>query len=458
MQVEAISRPVGQASAGEGLVSTWRRTRRLDRTVVRYGLILVAVLAIIIGSFATSNVLDGKSRQLDDVRLDARLALQLFDDEVAAVRGFDDTRQALFLVPYNGARGRLQSLLLSLTSRTADDPVAASAIADFALLHDAWLSAVAHPVIADPRDPKNAIREHAGEKLIDAARSDIARVEDRYAQRYDEIMARKYELRWFTLGVILLSILAIAATGYLTERQSVAREEAMLRTIIDERDAEARRSEWRTKIIAMLAHDFRSSLSVIRAYSEMLQTMPERREDTQTYDVMAKTVEDLTAMTEEALVMARLSNNAISVQLHPQPIADIVAEAAERHRAERQIRISSSDAMVIGDRPYLVRVFDNLISNSVKYSPPATSIDVTISRNGGSHVEVAVSDRGRGIDPADLPHVFDEFWRAQSTSERGGSGIGLFIVKKILEAHGAHATIESTPGAGTTVRVKLAAA
>lgn len=455
--MEAISRAGSPASAGEGLMSTWRRTRRLDRTVVRYGLILVAVLAIIIGSFAASNLLDAKSRQYDDVRLDARLALQLFVDQATSVDGFDDTNQRQFLVPYTNAQARLKGLLLSLTRRTADDSASASAIADFALLHDAWLSAVAHPVVADPHDPKNRFREHESDKLIDAARADIAKIEQRYADRYDQIMALKYDLRWFTLCIILISVLAIAATGYLTERKSVRREELLLQAMIDERDAEARRSEWRSKIIAMLAHDFRSSLSVIRAYSEMLQAMPERRDDEQTYDVMVKTVEDLTAMTEEALLMARMSNNAISLHLRPQPIYEIVAEAAERHRAERSIRIASSEALVMGDRPYLVRVFDNLLSNSVKYSPPATSIDVTISRNGGPDVEVAVSDRGRGIDPADLPHVFDEFWRAQSSSERSGSGIGLFIVKKIVEAHGGHASIESAPGAGTTVRVHLSA-
>ncbi|MBV8638317.1 MAG: CHASE3 domain-containing protein [Candidatus Eremiobacteraeota bacterium] len=439
-------------------MSTWRRTRRLDRTVTRYGLILVAVLTIIIASFASSNLLDAKSRQLDDVRLDARLALQLFVDQATAVDGYDDTDQRQFLAPYNHLQAPLKNLLLSLTRRTADDTVAASAIADFALLHDSWLSSIAHPVVAHPDDPKNITREHFGKKLIDAARADIAKIEQRYAQRYDRIMELKYQLRWFTLCIILLSILAIAITGYVTERKSVRREETLLRTIIDDRDVEALRSEWRTKIIAMLAHDFRSSLSVIRAYSEMLQAMPERRDDEQTYDVMVKTVEDLTAMTEEALLMARMSNNAISLHLRPQRIYEIVAEAAERHRAERAIRIASSDAMVMGDRPYLVRVFDNLISNSVKYSPPATSIDVAISRSGGPDVEIAVTDRGRGIDPSDLPHVFDEFWRAQSTSERSGSGIGLFIVKKIVEAHGGHASIESTPGAGTTVRVLLAGA
>jgi signal transduction histidine kinase len=250
--------------------------------------------------------------------------------------------------------------------------------------------------------------------------------------------------------------LSIAATGYFTERQSVRREEALLQTIIDERDAEARRSEWRAKIVAMLAHDFRSSLSVVRAYTEMLQSIPEKRDEPGPYFAMAKAIEDLTAMTEEALLMARMSNNAIAVSLRPQPIYEIVCEAAERYRAERQIRISSSELMVMGDRPYLVRVFDNLLSNSVKYSPIPTAIDVTISRNGGPDVEVAVTDRGRGIDPCDLPHVFDEFWRAQSACERSGSGIGLFIVKKIVEAHGGNASIESAPGAGTTVRIQLA--
>ena len=457
--MEGISRAIGgPANAGEGLMSAWRRTRRLDRTVVRYALILVAVLAIIVGSFAMSNALDGRSRQLDEVRLDARLAMQYFVDQLTAVRGFDETEQRQFLAPYVRSRAPLKSLLLSLARRTADDAVASSAIADFTLLHDAWLNDVAAPIVANPADPKNLIRERSGERLIDAARADMSRVEERYQTRYDEIMGLKFALRWFTLCVIVVSVLCIAATGYFSERHSLRREEALLRTIIDERDAEARRSEWRTKIIAMLAHDFRSSLGVIRAYTEMLQTMPERRDDPNAYAAMAKTIEDLTAMTEEALLMARMSNNAIAITMRPQRIYDIVCEAAERHRAERDIEIPASDLMVMGDRPYLVRVFDNLISNSVKYSPVATSIDVMISRNGGPDVEVAVTDRGRGIDPADLPHVFEEFWRAQSSSERSGAGIGLFIVKKIVEAHGGHASIESAPGAGTTVRIHLAPA
>ncbi len=456
--MEGISRAVmGPASAGEGFMSAWRRTRRLDRTVVRYALILVAVLAIIVGSFAMSNILDGRSRQLDEVRLDARLAMQFFQDQVTAVRGFDETEQRQFLAPYLRARAPLKSLLLSLTRRTADDLAASSALADFTNLHDAWINDVAAPTLARPADPKNHIRERAGEEITEAARGEISKIEQRYQTRYDEIMALKFALRWFTLCVIVVSVLSIAATGYRTERQSVRREETLLQTIIDERDAEARRSEWRTKIIAMLAHDFRSSLSVVRAYTEMLQTMPERRDDPHSYDVMAKTIEDLTAMTEEALLMARMSNNAVAVNLRPQRIYDIVCEAAERHRAERQIRVLDSDLMVMGDRPYLVRVFDNLLSNSVKYSAAATSIEVAISRNGGPDVEVAVTDRGRGIDPADLPHVFEEFWRAQSSSERSGSGIGLFIVKKIVEAHGGQASIESAPGAGTTVRIHLAA-
>ncbi len=431
--------------------------RRLDRTIIRYALILVAVLAIIIASFATSNYLDQKSRQLDQIRIDARLAMQQFVDQVTAVAAFDVSSRRQSLNTYRDEQARFNSLVLSLTRRTADDNVASAALADFSLLHDAWTNDIARPIIANPDDAKNRVRERAGQQIIDAARTDIGRVERRYETRYDDIMALKFSLRVFTLCVIIISVLLIAATGLFTERRSVAREEALVQTLIDERDAEARRSEWRSKIIAMLAHDFRSSLSVVRAYTEMLQTMPERRDDACTYEAMAKTIEDLTAMTEEALLMTRMSNNAIRVCMQPHPVYEIVCEAAERHRSERQIRISASDLMVLGDRPYLVRVFDNLISNSVKYSPVATAINVTISRNGGSHIEVAVSDRGRGIDPADLPHVFDEFWRAQSSSERSGSGIGLFIVKKIVEAHGGNASIESAPGAGTTVRIHLPA-
>jgi signal transduction histidine kinase len=228
----------------------------------------------------------------------------------------------------------------------------------------------------------------------------------------------------------------------------------LLRTILNERDAEQRRSEWRAKITAMLAHDFRSSLTVIRACTDLLQSFREKRDDLEPYDAIRKSVEDLTAMSEEALLMSRMSNNALNVQMQPELIYDIVVEAAQRYKSERAIVISRSVETVMGDRRYLVRVFDNLIGNAIKYSPAPTPIVVEIAPCEEGNVEIAVTDRGRGIDSADIPHVFEEFWRAEATSERG-SGLGLFIVKEIVDAHGGSVAVESEPGEGTTVRVRL---
>jgi signal transduction histidine kinase len=287
-------------------------------------------------------------------------------------------------------------------------------------------------------------------------RRDIASIDRAYAERFKATDDLQSAIRITIALAILIAVLVIAANGYYAERRSVELEEEMLRTIIGERDAEARRSEWRTKIIAMLAHDFRSSLSVIRAYAEMLEHFPEKRSDESAYQVIEKTVEDLTAMSEDALLMARVSSSdGLTVKLGPQRIYDVVHEASQRYTSERVIRISDSGDLVMGDRPYLIRVFDNLIGNAVKYSPQGSPIDVRIKPNGARDVEVSVTDHGRGIDPADLPHVFDEFWRAKSSSDHSGSGIGLFIVKKIVDAHGGSTSIQSEPGAGTTVRVTL---
>jgi signal transduction histidine kinase len=109
--------------------------------------------------------------------------------------------------------------------------------------------------------------------------------------------------------------------------------------------------------------------------------------------------------------------------------------------------------MVDGDRAYVMRVLDNIIGNAVKYSEEP--IEVRISEET-HYVRVAVIDRGIGIDQHDLPHIFEEFWRAERAAYvKTGSGVGLFIVKQIMEAHRGTIRVESELGKGTTVMVRF---
>ena len=113
----------------------------------------------------------------------------------------------------------------------------------------------------------------------------------------------------------------------------------------------------------------------------------------------------------------------------------------------------TSPLLALFDRDRIVQVISNLLGNTLKFTPPSGSVSLTAARVG-DHVEVVVWNTGTGIAAEALPHVFDRFWQAGNES-RDGLGLGLFICKKIVEAHGGRIAVESDLGVGTTFRFTL---
>jgi signal transduction histidine kinase len=134
-----------------------------------------------------------------------------------------------------------------------------------------------------------------------------------------------------------------------------------------------------------------------------------------------------------------------------------VDEAQSTHH-ERVIELQCPirSAAILGDELRLEQVIQNLIQNAVKYSPPATPVFVAV-RQDGAQVCVEVRDRGIGIPQAALSQLFERFYRAPNVLEgsAAGMGIGLFVVKEIVELHGGQVTVESTEGEGSTFTVCL---
>ena len=117
--------------------------------------------------------------------------------------------------------------------------------------------------------------------------------------------------------------------------------------------------------------------------------------------------------------------------------------------------------MVLGDRDELVRVFENLVENALKYGAPGKRVDVTLARresaDGELEAQVAIRDYGPGIAPEHLPRLTERFYRVDVTESRaqGGTGLGLALVKHILNRHRGRLSIESKLGAGATFTVQL---
>jgi signal transduction histidine kinase len=160
-------------------------------------------------------------------------------------------------------------------------------------------------------------------------------------------------------------------------------------------------------------------------------------------------------MADNAILLARAQERKIVLQRSVFDVSEVLAGVVQRYGAEREFIVhhGAPTAMVDGDRSYVTRVLDNIIGNAVKYSE--LPVDVLL-HNEEDFVRVTVRDRGIGISESELPHIFEEFWRSEKTSwKQKGSGVGLFIVKTIMEAHGGSITVASTYGQGTTVTLRF---
>jgi signal transduction histidine kinase len=125
-----------------------------------------------------------------------------------------------------------------------------------------------------------------------------------------------------------------------------------------------------------------------------------------------------------------------------QPIADAAGITLRRD-------VASDVGDVWGDRHRLLQVFENLISNAIKFSKPSGAITIVVKPKGRAII-FAVADTGCGIDAEGLRHVFDPFWQAAARAGRLGAGLGLPITKGIVEAHGGKIWVDSAPGRGST--------
>ena len=110
--------------------------------------------------------------------------------------------------------------------------------------------------------------------------------------------------------------------------------------------------------------------------------------------------------------------------------------------------------MVMGDEAGLRQMLGNLVNNALVHTDPETRVSIRVEP-AGDRVILSVTDDGPGMQPDEAVHAFDRFWRADEARQRSGTGLGLAIVQQLAEAHGGHATIDTAPGVGTTVRVVL---
>jgi CheY-like chemotaxis protein len=180
--------------------------------------------------------------------------------------------------------------------------------------------------------------------------------------------------------------------------------------------------------------------------------------------VIERNVKSQVQLIEDLLDVSRIITGKMRLDVRPIEIGPVVESAVDSVRSTADVKgirlqtiVDPRAILVAGDPERLKQVFWNLLSNAIKFTPKGGRVQIVVHRIN-SHVEVAVSDTGKGIDPAFLPYVFDRFRQADSTSTRvhGGLGVGLSIVRHLVEQHAGQVRAESPgDGKGATFTVEL---
>jgi two-component system phosphate regulon sensor histidine kinase PhoR len=219
----------------------------------------------------------------------------------------------------------------------------------------------------------------------------------------------------------------------------------------------------RRDFVANVSHELRTPLASIKAVLETLERGA--LEDPQAArDFISRAddeVERLVLLVEELLELSRIESGDLPIQRKPVEMARLVERVAERLRplAEKlevalDVEVVGDTPLVEGDESLLERAVLNLVQNALKFTDAGGKVELQAAREDGQAV-VRVKDTGVGIDPADLPRIFERFYKADHSRRSGGTGLGLAVVKHAVEAHGGHVTVESELGHGSTFTMWL---
>jgi two-component system sensor histidine kinase MprB len=207
------------------------------------------------------------------------------------------------------------------------------------------------------------------------------------------------------------------------------------------------------QLVADASHELRTPLTSIRTNIEVLahaRRMPAAERERLLADVVDQLAE-MSTLVSELVDLARGEQPAGErEEIRLDRLVEDAVDRARRNGHGVEFRVEAEETTVEGVRPALERAVGNLLDNAAKWTPDGERVDVAV-REG----EVVVRDRGPGIDEADLPHVFDRFYRAASARGMPGSGLGLAIVRQVAEAHGGGVRAERADGGGTRVRLAL---
>jgi PAS domain S-box-containing protein len=252
----------------------------------------------------------------------------------------------------------------------------------------------------------------------------------------------------------------------ITARKRAEKERTLLLAAAQSARAEADSANGiKDEFLATLSHELRTPLTSILGWSQLLTDGKlDKQQTAGAIETIARNARAQGRLIDELLDISRIITGKLcldprAVRLTPliQAVVDDVRPGADARSINLEAAFNSDIGPILGDPDRLQQIVWNLLTNAIKFTPKGGDVQVRLERND-SHALIAVNDSGQGIAPELLPHIFERFRQADSSNTRsnGGLGLGLSIVRQLVELHGGTVTAESSgENAGTTFRVML---
>jgi diguanylate cyclase len=257
-------------------------------------------------------------------------------------------------------------------------------------------------------------------------------------------------------------VLAIALTSAAVDAR-LRREEVLRQTAESAQAAAEEANRAKDQFLALLSHELRTPLNVVLGWTHVLAGRDDLTAEVRRgLDIVERNARTQLRLVDELLDLQRLVVGQLSLDRRPVELSALLAGALEEYRpmaAERGVTLVSATvpAMVRGDAGRLRQAIHNLLSNATKFTSPGGTVRAEVAVTAGT-VRLVVSDDGAGMPPEFVPHAFDPFRQAEHTRTRrhGGLGLGLSIVRRVVELHGGRVTAASEGlGRGTSLTIEL---
>lgn len=220
----------------------------------------------------------------------------------------------------------------------------------------------------------------------------------------------------------------------------------------------ARVSQFKSRMLSMVAHDLTNHMTAIKIFAGGIAKSAEGVFGRYAQNIL-EVLKDQEELVQNLLDIGRIDTGRLYLSIMSQPLMahiERVVDRISKTTARHTFSVIGTEVRVLADPSKLHQVLENLVGNAVKYSPDGGPVDVVVRREGGQAM-VDIRDKGLGIADEDLPHVFEAFYRGSAAegSTIRGSGLGLSIVRSLIQLQGGTISAESRRGEGTTMRFTL---